>query len=268
MNKNMLLVDVHAHLDIESYAEFGGIKSVLDECLNNGVKAIVANSVDIQSNRKTLEYSDENKIVKAALGIYPTHCLELVESGKSNLFDEELKFIEKHVKNKKCVAIGEVGLEYKEIKDISEIQKNIQKDCLVKFVNIAKKHDIPVIIHSRGAESDVIELLESEGMKNRKVIMHCFSGRKHLVQKIRDNGWYFSIPCNVERSLHFQQIVIDTPVEKLLTETDSPYMSPVTGKPNRPDNVIYTITKIAELKEMNAIEVSNIVYSNYQKLFT
>ena len=97
--------------------------------------------------------------------------------------------------------------------------------------------------------------------------MHCFSGRKHLVQRIRDNGWYFSIPCNVNRSLHFQQIVKDTPMEQLLTETDSPYLSPDPGKINRPDNVKHTIQKIAELKQLTVEETSNIIYSNYQRIF-
>jgi TatD DNase family protein len=97
--------------------------------------------------------------------------------------------------------------------------------------------------------------------------MHCFSGRKHLVHRIKDNNWYFSIPCNVDRSLHFQQIVKDTPTEQLLTETDAPYLSPVPGKVNRPDNVLHTIKKIAELKGMTVEEVSNIIYSNYQRVF-
>ena len=178
-----------------------------------------------------------------------------------------MDFIEENIKSKKCIAIGEVGLEYSEIKDINDTKKNIQKSCLKKFIHIAKKHDVPIIIHSRGAELEVVELLEEEGMKNHKVIMHCFSGRKHLVQRIRNNKWYFSIPCNVDRSLHFQQIVKDTPVEQLFTETDSPYLSPVPGKVNRPDNVKHTIKKIAELKGMTPEETSNIIYANYQKLF-
>lgn len=263
----MLLIDVHAHLDIEGYEQYGGIDKVLEECVHNGVKTIISNGTGIESNRKVLAIAKKHSIVKIALGIYPTHCLEMIEDGKEKEFNEEMDFIESTIKNKKCIAIGEVGLEYKEITDINETKKNIQKSCLKKFIHIAKKYDIPIIIHSRGAELEVVELLEEEGMKNHKVIMHCFSGRKHLVERIRENGWSFSIPCNLDRSLHFQQIVKDTPTEQLLTETDAPYISPVPGTVNRPDNVIYTVKKIAELKGMTPVEVSNIIYANYQKLF-
>ncbi|MGV8086571.1 MAG: TatD family hydrolase [Candidatus Woesearchaeota archaeon] len=263
----MLLIDVHAHLDLEGYEIYGGIDNLLKECVANNVKAIITNGTNIESNKKILELSKKHDIVKIALGIYPTHCLELIESNNSTLFEKELESIEKNIINKKCIAIGEVGLEYSEIKDLNDAKKNIQKDCLKKFIALAKKYDIPIILHSRGAESDLIELLEKEDMKDHKVIMHCFSGRKHLVQKVRDNGWFFSIPCNLARNLHFQQIVNGTPIAKLLTETDAPYQSPIPGTVNRSDNVRLTITKIAELKKMTEEEVSNIIYANYMKLF-
>jgi len=263
----MLLIDVHAHLDLDGYEIYGGIDTVLKECIANNVKTIITNGTSVESNNKILELSKKYSFVKVALGIYPTHCLEMIESNQILLFETELKSIEEHIKKKTCIAIGEVGLEYSEIKNLDEEKKQIQKDCLKKFIAIAKKYDIPIILHSRGAESDIIDLLEEEGMKNRKVIMHCFSGRKHLVQKIRDNGWFFSIPCNLERNLHFQQIVNDTPIAKLLTETDSPYLSPTPGTINRPDNVKFTIKKIAELKKMTEDEVANIIYANYMKLF-
>jgi len=263
----MLLVDVHAHLDLEGYEKDEGIDKILDECALNNVKIVVANGVDIESNRKTIEIAKKHPIVKIALGIYPIHCLEMIEKNKEKEFNDEIKFIEENVKNKKCVAIGEVGLDYKELV-MNDKRKNIQKECLKKFINIAKKHNIPIILHSRNAELDVVELLEQENMKDKKVIIHCFSGRKHIVQRIRDNGWYFSIPCNVDRSLHFQQVVKDTPITQLLTETDAPYLSPFPGRTNRPDNVKYTIKKIAQIKELTEEETANIIYNNYQKLFT
>ncbi len=263
----MLLIDVHAHLDLDGYEIYGGVDNVLKECTANGVKAIITNGTSIESNAKILNLAKKYPIVKIALGIYPTHCLEMIESNKEDLFNSELKSIEEHIKTKSCIAIGEVGLEYAEIKDLNDVKKEIQKNCLRKFIAIAKKYNVPIILHSRGAELDLVELLEQEGMKNHKVIMHCFSGRKHLVQRVLDNGWFFSIPCNLERSLHFQQIVNIAPIAKLLTETDAPYLSPVPGTINRSDNVLITIKKIAELKKMTNEEVANIIYANYMKLF-
>ena len=263
----MILIDVHAHMDLEGYEQYGGADKVIDECEANNIKVIVCNGVHPESNRKVLEICSKHSVCKAALGIYPTHILEFVEQGKSHIIDDELIFIEENIKQKKSIAIGEVGLEYKEIKDISLEQKNFQKEYLKKFLALAKKYDVPIILHSRGAELELIEFLEHEGMKNKKVIMHCFSGRKHHVERIRENGWYFSIPCTINRTEHFQNIVKEVQLSQLLTETDCPYLSPFMAKTNRPDNVIVTIKKIAEIKKMEPEEVANIIYNNYQRIF-
>jgi TatD DNase family protein len=263
----MLLIDVHAHMDLEGYEVYGGVDKVIEESVKNGVKVIISNGTDVKSNRRVLEIAKKHPTVKVALGIYPTHCLEMIEAGEEELFESELRFIEDQIKHKKCIAIGEVGLEYKEIKDIDENKKDIQKSCLKRFLDIAKRYDVPIILHSRGAELELVELLEHEGMKGRKIVMHCFSGRKHIIQKVRDNDWYFSIPCNLARSQHFQSIVENTPVQRLFTETDSPYISPTPGTVNRPDNVLHTVQKIAEMKKITPEEASNIIYANYQRIF-
>lgn len=263
----MILIDVHAHMDMKEYEAYGGVDVLIKECEQNGVAAIVANGVNIESNRRVLELAKKHKTIKAALGIYPIHCLEMMENGKQKNFDEEITVIEKMIVDKKCIAIGEVGLDYKEVKDISDIKKDMQKYCLKKFIDLAKKYNVPIILHSRNAELEIVEFLEQEEMKNRKVIMHCFSGRKHIVKRIRDNGWYFSIPCNIDRSEHFQNIVNETPLEQLFTETDSPYLSPTLGKVNRSDNVLGTIKTIAQIKKLTDEETANIIYNNYQRVF-
>jgi TatD DNase family protein len=263
----MLLVDVHAHMDLDGYEPYGGADKVIEECAVNGVKAIICNGVNPESNRKVLDICRRHSICKAALGLYPTHILEYAEQGKEKIIEDELRFIEDQIKQKKAVAIGEVGLEYKEMKDITQEQKDMQKKYLGKFLEISKEHDMPIILHSRGAELELIEFLEQEGMKNKKVIMHCFSGRKHHIRRIIDNGWYFSIPCTILRTEHFQNIVNDSPLQNIFTETDAPYLSPIIGKTNRPDNVLLTVKKIAEIKKMDPEEVANIIYNNYQKIF-
>jgi len=263
----MLLVDVHAHMDMDGYEMYGGADRVIDECAANGMKAIICNGVDIESNKKVLDICSRHDICKPALGVYPTHCLEHVEKGESDLLDSHMAFIEDLVAKKKVIAIGEVGLDYYDMKGLTEEQKNIMKECFKKFIDIAKRYDVPIIVHSRKAELETIEFLESQDMKNHKVIMHCFSGRKHHVQRIRDNGWYFSIPCNVVRSQQFQEIVKDTSLSQIFTETDAPLLSPIVGKSGRPDFVRLSIKKIAEIKGMTEEEVANIIYNNYQKIF-
>ncbi|GIU70209.1 MAG: TatD family hydrolase [Candidatus Woesearchaeota archaeon] len=262
-----MFIDVHAHMDIEEYMNKKiDIECIVKKCEEKNIVAVITQGVDIESNRKALQLSSKYKIIKAALGIYPVHCYEMIVNGKQKEFDEELSFIDKNLKEKKAIAIGEVGLDYKEIEPTEE-NKKIMKDCLKKFINIAKKNDVPIIIHSRKAELEIIELLEQEEMKNRKVIMHCFSGRKHLVERVRKNGWFLSIPATIVKTEHFQYIARDVPLSQLLTETDSPYLSPEPKNVNDPSNVIISIKKIAQIKDMDEKEVTNIIFNNYQKLF-
>lgn len=263
----MMLIDVHAHMDFEEYMNKKiDIDATIKKCQENNVLVIVSQGVDIESNRKILELSSKYSIIKVALGIYPTHCYEMITQGKGKDFDNEIRFIEEQLKDKKAIAIGEVGLEYKEVEPTDE-NKKIMKECLRKFVELAKRYDVPIILHSRKAELELIEFLEQEDMKNKKVIMHCFSGRKHLIRRIINNGWFLTIPANVTRLEHFQYIARDAPLSQLFTETDSPYLSPEQGKINDPSNTIYAIKKIAQIKNLDENEVSNIIYNNYQRIF-
>jgi len=262
-----MFVDVHAHMDFEEYMNHKiDVDATIKNCEHKNVVAIVSQGVDIDSNRKVLELSSKYKIVKAALGIYPLNCYEMITNGKQEDFDKEISFIDAQLKQKKAVAIGEVGLDYKEV-DPTENNKKIMKDCLRKFIELAKRHDVPIILHSRKAEFELIDFLEQEGMKGKKVIMHCFSGRKHHVQRVKNNGWFITVPASVVKTEHFQYIARDVPLSQLLTETDSPYLSPDSKSINNPSNVILAIKKIAEIKKMNEEEVANIIYNNYQKLF-
>ena len=123
----------------------------------------------------------------------------------------------------------------------------------------------PIVIHSRKAEADVISMLESSSLK--KVILHCFEGRKHLIEKAIDKGYSFSIPCNIIKLQHFQAVVERAPMQQLLTETDSPWLGPVAGESNEPFNVLGTVQKISEIKKITAEECGNLIFMNYQRMF-
>lgn len=263
----LLLVDIHAHMDIHEFIGMTlDIDEVMKRCVDKGVVAIVGQGVNIESNRETLKLAKIYPLIKPALGIYPTHCFEMITQGKQKEFDDEIAFIDGNLAEKKAIAIGEVGLDYKEVEPNDE-NKKILKGCLIKFIDLAKKHDVPIILHSRLAELDLIEYLEQEGMKNKKVIMHCFSGRKHLVKRIIENGWFLTVPAIVTRLEHFQYVARDCPLSQIFTETDSPMLSPDPSTLNDPSNVIYAIKKIAEIKGMDENEVANIIYNNYQRIF-
>jgi TatD DNase family protein len=253
----MSFVDVHAHLD---YKDFDNdLDKVIDNARKAGVKKIICNGVSQESNRKVLEISKKYDIVDAGIGIYPPDALseEIGKEVKIDI-DEELKFFEENLE--KIICIGEIGLDYKNVKD-----KELQKQIFIKQVEFAKKHNLPIIVHSRQAEDDVIDILEKINYK--KVILHCFSGKKSLVKKGAELGFYFSIPTHVVRSETMQNIVREVNINKLLTETDSPFLSPFKGKRNEPAFVVESVKKIAEIKGFEFKEVENNILMNFINLF-
>jgi len=253
-----MLVDVHAHLDFE------GLRERLDEVIANaknaGVRSIITSGVNPETNRLALDivnrYPD---IVHASWGLYPIDALEregLV--GKPIDVDSEIEFL---IKNKdKFISVGEVGLDLHSGKDLAR-----QKEAFGKVLDAAKKLNKTVLVHSRKAESEALDMLESHGMK--KVIMHCFTARKHAVKRAYDLGYYFSIPPVIVRLQQFQEMAELVDINHILTETDAPFLSPFKDKRNEPAFVVETINKIAEIKKMDKTEVMNNIWMNYQKLF-
>ena len=251
-------IDIHAHLDFDGIYE--RLDDVIKNAKSNSVDIILSNGVDKKTNRNVLEIAKRYEIVKPCLGFYPPDAWTK-ESGATfdkTEFVNEIKFIEK---NKDMIAaIGEIGMDYKLGKD-----KILQEEVFISLIKLAKKIDKPVIVHSRKAESDVIEILEKEKIK--KVIMHCFSGKKKLIQKASDLKFYFSVPTNVIRAENFQNIVRMVPLSQIFCETDSPFLSPFKETSNEPAFVTESYKKIAEIKNLTIEEVKNIIYMNYQKLF-
>ncbi len=244
-------------MDFDDYKD--DLSEVIEDCRSKEVSVIITNGVHKEGNRKTLELCKKYDILKPAYGFYPVHCAEFSEEE----FDKEIEWI----KQQKPIAIGEVGLDYfiGDDNPDGDLYKEIQIKCFKKMIALAEELDIPIIVHSRKAEADCINILEESGYK--KVVMHCFSGKKKLVKKGVELGFYFSIPANIDRALHFQMIVNQAPITQLLTETDAPYLSPNPGERNTPAHVISTVKKIAELKGFTEDETKKALYMNYKKLF-
>lgn len=258
-----MIIDLHCHLDHPNFD--GRISEVISNAKKAGLKVILTAGVNPETNRKNLEYSEKNDIVKCAMGIYPIQTLQSeIDHGeyplKPNIFDvdEEIEFIKKN-KNK-IMAIGECGLDYSRFQD-----KDQQKEVFQKLINAAEELKKPIIVHSRKAELDCIETLESSNLKN--IIMHCFSGKKSLVKRINDNGWFFTVPTNVVRSQQFQFISEFVPITQLFCETDAPYLTPFKDKKNEPAFVVESYKKIAEIKKMEYEEVIKNIWMNWQKVF-
>ncbi|MBW3013531.1 TatD family hydrolase [Candidatus Woesearchaeota archaeon] len=259
-----MLLDIHCHLDHPYFKE--DVNEVVERAENI---LIVTTGISPYSNRFALKLAEKYDNVKAALGIYPPTVLqrEVTEfklDWNVKPFDifNEMKFIEEQAKkNKKVVAISEIGMDYSH----EDIEKEDQKELFDNMLKLAKRVNKPVIVHSRKAEQEVIEILEENQMK--KVVMHCFCGKKSLIKRCIDNRWYFSIPPNVTRAQNFQLLAELTPLNQLLTETDSPYLNPYNREDrNEPAFVIESVKKLAEIKKVTEEEMKNIIFKNYQDL--
>lgn len=258
----MLLVDVHAHLDHPFFEK--DLDEVIDRAKKMGVKAIITNGVNPDSNKRVLALAKKYDIVKAALGMYPIDALQKeAETGEAPWLQHPftvadcLAEIKKHKND--IVAIGEVGMDFAMTED-----RQKQREHFQQVIDLAVSIKKPLIVHSRKAEAEVVEML---GKSNAKVLMHCFSGSKKLFLEGLKHGFYFSIPVNIVRSHQFQTWVKEAPLSHLLTETDAPYLGLQRDDRNEPSNVMHTIATIAEIKKMDPEEVANVIYSNYQKLF-
>jgi TatD DNase family protein len=262
----MKLIDIHAHLESKRFES--DLDEVIERAKKAGIKVIVNSGVNRETNRQTLEMAKKYNIVKASFGIYPIDGImsEIGDAGEEGMLrhvekldvDEELKWIEEN--KDKCVAIGEVGLDYK----VAPGTEDLQKAVFSKVIALAKKLDKPVVIHSRKAEEDAIDMLEEAGMK--EVVMHSFNGKKSLIRRVVENGWYFSVPPVITRLDHFKMLVEMVPIGQLLTETDAPYLSPIAGERNESANVAVTVRVIAEIKGISEEEVAEKIWENAKGL--
>ncbi|MBD3361250.1 hypothetical protein GF358_00500 [Candidatus Woesearchaeota archaeon] len=263
----MNLVDIHCHLNHDRF------KDDLDEVVENakkaGVKVIITSGVNVPTNREVLKLAEKYDIVKCTLGIYPIDALNiqidaldevgLTRQAEPFDVDKELEFIRKN--KSKIVGIGECGMDFKYLKDHEKQQRtNFQK-----VIDTAEKIKKPIIVHTRSAELACVEMLESSNLK--KVILHSFGGRKSVIKRAADLGYSFSIPPVIKRLQHFETVTSLVNINKLLTETDAPWLSPVKLQRNEPANVVWSIKKIAEIKKFNEQETADSIFLNYQRMF-
>ncbi len=268
----MPLIDTHCHLTHKYYQE-NGVENFIKRAEAAGVQAILCSGITPISNRKTLELSKKYKIVKASLGLYPIDLLG-IKMGDDDIgfgppaqtinIDEELKFIEQN--KGQVIAVGEIGMDFHWAE--KEKTLSIQKENFRKIIRFAKKINKPIVIHSRKAELECIDVLEEE-LPNKEIpiIHHCFGGKKKLMKRAAELGHNFSIPAVVKRLQHFQMLIDIVPITQLLTETDGPYLSPDPEGKSESAHVIESIKKIAEIKKITLKKAEKQVWENYVRIF-
>jgi TatD DNase family protein len=246
-----MFIDVHCHLDL-----FKDIGKIVRNAEEKRVGIMINCGGREKSNRQALEISKEFENVKVMMGLYPFYTKILSEKKVG----EEIEFIKQN--KDKIVGIGEVGMDFKE----GTVGADKQREVFKKMIELAIELDKPILVHSRKAERESVEILEK--MKAKKVIMHCFSGKFTLAKRIAENGWFLSIPASIVYTESFKKIARDISLSNLLCETDSPYLHPVKGeRNNEPANVVESYKKIAEAKGISLKEVEAQIEDNYNKLF-
>ncbi|MDR2811838.1 MAG: TatD family hydrolase [Endomicrobium sp.] len=252
-----MIIDTHAHLSDEKFDKDRNV--VIERAFNAGVKKVVEISCEPQYWDKALELSKYDNIF-VAFGIHPNY-VEKVSA-------KDYKKLELFIQEKKCVAVGEIGLDYHY--DSLKQTAVLQKEFFATQIKFAAKFNKPVVIHSREANEDVLSILKSLKIIPKGVI-HCFSGTPQQAKEFIDLGFLIGIdgPVTYKKSESLKQTVLETELSNLLIETDCPYLSPqkYRGQRNEPSYVVETLKEIAAIKNILFEEASKITSQNAVKLF-
>lgn len=252
-----MIVDTHAHLYYDDILK--NIDEILKRAEDAGVEKIIAPAVDYKTSMQLLELCAKYPMIYAALGIHPTDVNKYEYS--------ELEKIEKLFDDEKVVGVGETGLDY--YWDTSYNDK--QKEFFRLHIDIAKARELPVIIHTRNSIDDAIQIVKENYSDKLKGQFHCFDGTTEQLDKVIDlNTFYVSFTGNVTyKKYAFAETVAKVPMNRILSETDSPFLSPLPhrGKPNEPAYIVNTIKKVAEFKNVSEEEMKKNFRENVKELF-
>jgi len=256
----MKFVDAHVHLSDEEYAE--DLDEIIAEAKKSNVVALVSNSMDLETSVGSLKLSERYPgMVYAALGVHPWNVQNLTDAELKRV--EELISEERARKNKALIAIGEIGLDYK-------YTRVWDKQLMVfnEMLNLAEKLDLPVIIHSRGTTSQIVDMLPSFNLK--KVLLHWFSHPLSALKKALEHGYYITEGPPTAYSNGIREVVRRTPLTNLLTETDGPvryWKNPFKGKRTTPAFIPTVVKAVAEVKGLEVEEVAAQIVKNFEAFF-
>ena len=253
----MELLDSHAHYNDEKFED--DREAIIKDIYNSGVTTIINAGYSLESSKKAIEIAKNYEFMYATAGVSPNDI--------ENLQDNYITEIEKMAKNKKVVAIGEIGLDYYWNKENKEEQKKV----FIEQIELANKLNLPIVIHTREAVSDTIDILKNKVECKNKGVFHCCPLNVELVKEALKLGFYISFagPVTFKNSKNADEVIKIVPTKKMLIETDSPYLSPepVRGTRNDSRNVKYIAQKIAQVKEITIEEIAKQTKENAKTIF-
>lgn len=249
-----MFIDTHTHL---FYKEIlSQIDDVIDRAKTAKISNIICVSTNLENAKKCIKLAIKYDFIYTSVGIHPQDCKNI----NKNFLDE----IEKLSLNKKNVAIGEIGLDY--YRDYTP--KKIQKDVFSKQLELAKKINLPSIIHCRNAENDILDIIDY--VQNYNVVFHCFSSDLNFAKKLISKGCLISFTGNITfGNNHIESIIKEIKLDKIMLETDCPFLTPIPnrGKLNEPSNITFIAKKISEIKNISLDKVSKITTNNAKTFF-
>ncbi len=247
------MIDTHCHLEL---ADYDNIDEIINICKKEGLKKIIVSGHDLKSSIEAIELTKKYDIVYATVGFLP----DILKENTNN----DIKKLEILIQEKKVVGVGEIGLDYYWYKDNKEEQKKLFIDQL----NLAKKYNKPVVIHSRDSINDCYQILKDMNLKGT---MHCYSGSVEIAKEFIKIGFLISIGgvSTFKNAKTIKNVIKEIPLEYILLETDSPYLTPepFRGKKNYPYYVKYVAQNIALIKKISLEKVTLITTLNANTLF-
>ena len=252
------VIDTHCHLDMMGSED--EISTAINRAAASGVAPIITVGIDLESSKKAIRLASNHDSVYATVGIHPHNV--------QGLNDRSYAELERLCSMPKVVAYGEIGLDY--VKQFAP--NDVQLEHYARQVDLAKKMQLPVVIHDREAHDDILSILNEKAPFSAGGVMHCFSGDWHLAQKVLDMGFIISIPGVVtfNKATSMQEVAQKIPLDKLIIETDAPFLAPepLRGKKNFPEYVLYTARRIADLRGLSLEELASVTTQNARKIFT
>lgn len=264
MTKNYL-IDTHAHINMgtegfdETPATDEEVEQTLTEMKENNVKKVIIPSVDTRTLDRVIELAERYENVFSMVGIFPTEAKTYTQE-----VEDKMALL---AQSKKVVAVGEIGLDYYWDKENRELQKEV----FIKQLELANKLNLPVVIHDREAHKNCFDIIKKY-YKGSKVLFHCFSGSVEFMRECVKEGWYIAIGGVVtfKNAIKMKEVAQEVPLDKLMLETDSPYLTPVPyrGKPNKPAYIKYVAQEISNLRNIDINEIIETTTKNAEEFFS
>lgn len=258
----MRLFDSHAHYDDEKFDQ--DREEIIQKIYDSGVEKFISAGYSLESSKRAIELADKYEFIYTTVGISPNDVKQTLEETIEDI--KKLEDIITRKENDKIVGIGEIGLDYYWNKE----NKEIQKQAFIMQIELANRLNLPITIHTREAVSDTLEILKQHPVQ-QKGVFHCCPLNRELVKEALKLGFYISFagPVTFKNSKNVQEIVEMVPNDRMLIETDSPYLAPepVRGTRNDSRNVRYIAEKIANIKSLSTEEIAEITYQNTLKIF-